>query len=116
MSIEKEDLGSKNMLEELESKLSELKLEQEETLILLEEEKKEREFYQLIADFTFCWELWFAPDGDIKFCSPSCFDLTEFTSNQIVDSDEGVKMLVYELDHDKFTRFLSDYIGQILIN
>lgn len=116
MSIEKEDLGSKNMIEELESKLSELKLEQEETLILLEEEKKEREFYQLISDFTFGWELWFAPDGDIKFCSPSCFDLTGFTSNQIVDSDEGVKMLVYELDHDKFTRFLSDSIGQILIN
>ena len=116
MSNKDEKSTYKAQIERLESKLSELKFEQEETRILLEEERGQRAFYQLISDFTFGWELWFEADGVIKFCSPSCFDLTGFTANQIVDATEGVKMLVYELDHEKFTKFLADSLGQTLIN
>ena len=47
------------------------------------EERKKRQFYQLVADFTFGWEIWLEPGGKIKYCSPSCYDLTGFTSNQI---------------------------------
>ena len=116
MSIEEENKGYKSQIERLESKLSKLKFEQEETSILLAEEKRQRKFYQLISDFTFGWELWFDPEGSVKFCSPSCLDLTGFTSSQIVDSEDGLEKIVYQLDFEKFSKFLTDSLGQGLIN
>ena len=64
-------------IRELETQLSELKFELKETKSLFAEEIEKQRYYQLIADFTFGWELWFDPSGKIKYCSPSCFDLTE---------------------------------------
>jgi PAS domain S-box-containing protein len=116
MSIEEENKAYQKRIEHLESKLSELKFEQEETLISLEEEKRQRKFYQLIADFTFGWELWFDPEGGLKFCSPSCFDLTGFTSSQMIDLDDRLEKIVYQLDFEKFNKFLTGSLGQGLIN
>lgn len=94
-----------NQARELEVKVSELKFELEELKTLLEEEQNQREFYQFVADFTFGWELWLEPGGKIKYCSPSCFDLTGFTANQIMDSEGISELLVYEPDREKFTKY-----------
>jgi len=77
---------SNERIRELESKLSDIKFELEESLSLLKDEREKREFYQLIADFTFGWELWLDSSGKIKYCSPSCLDLTGFTANQVITS------------------------------
>jgi PAS domain S-box-containing protein len=103
-------------IRELESQLSVLKLELKETKTLLSEENEKQKFYQLIADFAFGWELWFSPSGEIKYCSPSCFDLTGFTSNQIIASEGITELLVYQTDREKFTEFLSQSIDQMLMN
>ncbi len=70
----------------------------------------------MIADFTFGWELWFEHDGKIKYCSPSCLDLTGFTSNQIIASGNIAELLVYEPDREKFDLFLKEAIDQVLMN
>ncbi len=105
-----------NQIRELEVKVSELKFELEELKALLEEEQNQREFYQFVADFTFGWELWLEPGGKIKYCSPSCFDLTGFTANQIMVSDGISELLVYEPDKEKFTKFMADSLAQLLVN
>lgn len=105
-----------NQARELEVKVSELKFELEELKALLEEEQNQREFYQLVADFTFGWELWLEPGGKIKYCSPSCFDLTGFTANQIMVSEGISELLVYEPDREKFTKFMTDSLAQLLVN
>ena len=105
-----------NQARELEAKVSELKFELEELKTLLEEEQNQREFYQFVADFTFGWELWLEPGGKIKYCSPSCFDLTGFTANQIMDSEGISELLVYEPDREKFTKFMADSLAQLLVN
>jgi len=106
----------KNRIKDLELKISELKFELEEATSLLEEEKIQRQFYQLIADFTFGWELWFEPNGNVKYCSPSCFDLTGFTTNQILGSSGISELLVYEPDREKYSGFLSNSLDQLLVN
>lgn len=105
-----------NQIRSLEVKVSELRFELEELKALLEEEQNQREFYQLVADFTFGWELWLEPGGKIKYCSPSCFDLTGFTANQIVVSEGISELLVYEPDREKFTKFMADSLAQLLVN
>lgn len=106
----------KPLIEKLESQLSALALELEEKNEILAGESEKRQFYQLIADFTFGWELWFEPNGKIKYCSPSCFDLTGYSSNQIISAANLAELLVYELDTEKFNAFILNSLNQININ
>lgn len=105
----------KKQIRELESQLSRLKFELEEARALVLEENKKHLFYQLIADFTFGWELWLEPSGIIKYCSPSCFDLTGYTSNQIIAAESIVDLLVYQTDREKYSDFLHQSLDQMLV-
>lgn len=106
----------KDSVGELETQLSELKFELKEAKLELEEEREKQIFYQFIADFTFGWELWLEPSGKIKYCSPSCFDLTGYTANQIIASESIVVLLVYQADIEKYNLFLSESLDQLLVN
>ena len=106
----------KNRIRELEIQLSELKFEIREAKLQIEEETESHRFYRLIADFTFGWELWFNPSGKINYCSPSCFDLTGFTSNQIIAAESIAELLVYQMDKEKYSEFLSHSLDQMLVN
>jgi PAS domain S-box-containing protein len=103
-------------IKQLETQISELKFEVEEKTELLKQEQEKRQFYQLVADFTFGWELWFDPSGKINFCSPSCLDLTGYTANQILESPSLSGLLVYVADREKFEGFLHNALNQNLIN
>ncbi len=116
MSSEETIEKYKNRIRELETQLSELKFEIRETKLQVEEETENHRFYQLIADFTFGWELWFDPSGKINYCSPSCFDLSGFTSNQIIAAESIAELLVYQLDKEKYSEFLSNSLDQMLVN
>lgn len=103
-------------IKKLETQNSDLKFELEETRILLEEETQKRSFYQMIAEFAYDWELWFDQDGNIRYCSPSCYDLTGFSSNEIIGSSGIDTLLVYETDKTKFNDFLQGSLRQSLVN
>lgn len=106
----------KNKIKELELKISELTYELADTKTMLDEEKSKHDFFQLIADFTYGWELWFDPSGKIKYCSPSSFDITGFTANQIVHSSGIAELLVYEPDRAKYQDFIAKSLDQLLVN
>lgn len=116
MSSEENNDKYKNRIRELELQQSELKFELRESKLLASEESEKQRFYQLIADFTFGWELWLDPSGRINYCSPSCFDLSGYTSNQIVASKSIVELLVYQVDREKYSEFLSNSLDQMLVN
>ena len=105
-----------NTTNELESQLSKMRMELEEVRAALEEEQNQRQFYQLIADFTFGWEMWFGPTGEIKYCSPSCFDLTGFTANQVIASENISILLIYEPDREKYNQFIANSLDQLIMN
>lgn len=105
-----------NKIRELEVQISDLKFELEETKVQLEEQLNHRQFYQLVSDFTFGWEIWLEPGGEIKYCSPSCHDLTGFTANQIIASSGITELLVYEPDQGKFNNFILKSLEQLIMN
>ena len=107
---------TKEYIQKLEQQVSSLKFELLESDKLLSEEKEKRQFYQMIADFTFGWELWFTPDSKIIYCSPSCFDLTGYTSNQIMASEGIAPLLIYEPDCKKYLTFVKESLDQMLVN
>ncbi|WP_319590941.1 PAS domain S-box protein [uncultured Draconibacterium sp.] len=113
--------GEKNQdqnkrIEELEQELSKLKLELENSRFQEEQEREKRLFYQMIAEFAFAWELWFEPNGKIKYCSPSSSDLTGYTANQIITSPGIAALLVYDTDKEKYNNFLTGALNQTLVN
>ena len=114
--LNKTDSTSEDRIKAQELEISELRFELEETNIQFKEEREKHQFYQLIADFTFGWEIWFDPRGNIKYCSPSCFDMTGYTANQILSSESISELLVYEADVKKYNNFLSNSRDQMLVN
>ena len=103
-------------IKELEQQLSEMKLQLEEMKALLQQEQEQHQFYQLVADFTFGWELWIDPGRNIKYCSPSCNDITGYTANQVISSGSISDLLIYSVDKDKFEYFFSQALEQVIIN
>ena len=78
--MQKSDKQAQNRIHELEAQLSELKLELENIQFQAEKENEKKQFYQLIADFTFGWELWFEPNGKIKY--PVLLNIFESNSRE----------------------------------
>ncbi len=116
MSVGKNQDELNSRIRELELELSNMKLELENANYQNKTETEQHQFYQLIADFTFGWELWFMPKGEIKYCSPACYDLTGFTANQIISSSGIKELLVYEIDREKYSDFLTNALNQSLVN
>jgi PAS domain S-box-containing protein len=71
--------------------------------------RKSEERYRTVADFTYGWEYWLAPDGSLPYVSPSCERLTgyraeEFQSDptlmvRIVHPDERARISTHLHDH-----------------
>ena len=116
MASDKNSGDNSNRIKKLEKELSALRFKQEETQELLESEKQKSAFYQRVADFSFGWELWFNLHGNIEYCSPSCYELTGYTANQLIDSPSVTELVVYEPDREKFEVFFNNALKQNLIN
>jgi PAS domain S-box-containing protein len=100
----------------LESKISSLKMELEDVQSAFREEQEQRVFYQMVAEFAFGWELWFDPSGVVKYCSPSSFDLTGYSSNEIIQVPSVSELLVFSSDREKFEAFISGSVNRIIAN
>lgn len=116
MSNDQNSKSGEDYIRDLELKVSRLESELGDIRAQFQKEQEQKSFYQLVADFTFDWELWFAPSGKINYCSPSCRDMTGYTANQVIDAPSVSELLVYSADRDKFDRFLSDSINQLLVS
>ncbi|MBT3382693.1 MAG: PAS domain S-box protein [Prolixibacteraceae bacterium] len=108
--------SNQERIQELETELSDLKLEFENLKFQWLKESEKHQFYQLIADFTYGWELWLEPKGQIKYCSPSCFDITGYSANQILNSLSIAELILYNPDQRKFEDFISRSLDQLLVN
>lgn len=115
MSNDKREYLDKR-IKELEAELSSLKYDLENVKFQLSDETEKHLFYQLIADFSFGWELWFQPNGKIKYCSPSCYDLTGFSANQIIASSGITELLVFDEDKARYSEFFINALNQSLVN
>lgn len=116
MAAKNQAAHSHQRISELESLVSNLRNEISDLQDSLNAERDNRQFYQLIADFTFGWELWFNQTGTMRYCSPSAYELTGYTANQILMATSLSELLVYNSDREKFDDFITRSINQVLVN
>ena len=60
--------------------------------------------YRTVADFTYDWEYWRAPDGKLLYVSPSCERITGYSVNHILDHPNILQEIVIDEDKEIFAQ------------
>jgi PAS domain S-box-containing protein len=82
-------MGKKPTHKQLEQKVKELEKEAGERREAEEARLRSEERFRTVADFTFDWEYWIAPDGNYVYVSPSCERITGYRPNEF-QKDPGL--------------------------
>jgi PAS domain S-box-containing protein len=64
------------------------------------EQNEER--FRTVADFTYDWEWWMAPDGEYLYISPSCQRITGYSREEFLKDPELLQRIIHPEDRDKF--------------
>jgi PAS domain S-box-containing protein len=62
-------------------------------------ESEER--FRTVADFTYDWEFWISPDGNLIYISPSCERLTGYSRQRFLEDPLLVEKIVHVDDRDR---------------
>jgi len=56
--------------------------------------------YRTVADFTHGWEYWEAPEGALRYCSPSCEGITGYSAREFMADPSLLQQIVHPEDAD----------------
>jgi PAS domain S-box-containing protein len=59
--------------------------------------------YRIVADFTFDWEYWEAPDGKLRYVSPSCARITGYSPQDFLANPHLLNNLILPQDRAVWT-------------
>lgn len=91
---------------ELNKMNQDLLLEISERKKIEEAFRQSEERFRTVADFTYDWEYWIAPDQSIVYMSPSCERITGYTRDEFSDSPELLRRIVHPDDLCEFLRLI----------
>ncbi len=60
--------------------------------------RSSEERYRTVAEFTYDWEVWVAPDGSYRYVSPSCARVAEHTAEEFVSDPATMERIVHPED------------------
>ena len=63
--------------------------------------RESEERYRTVADFTYDWEYWVAPDGSLRYCSPSCERLTGYHAEEFVRQPSLLTEIIHAEDRER---------------
>jgi len=66
--------------------------------------------FRTVADFTYDWESWIAPDGTYKYVSPSCQRITGYGAHEFLKDAKLLEEIVHPDDRKLLVRHLKDEI------
>jgi PAS domain S-box-containing protein len=69
--------------------------------------------FRTVADFTYDWESWVAPDGTYKYVSPSCQRISGYGANEFLTDAKLLEKIVHPDDHKLLVRHLKGEIEGI---
>jgi PAS domain S-box-containing protein len=64
--------------------------------------------FRTVADFTYNWESWIAPDGTYEYVSPSCQRITGYSANEFLTDATLLEKIVHPDDRKLLTRHLKN--------
>ncbi|GET34603.1 hypothetical protein PbJCM13498_34660 [Prolixibacter bellariivorans] len=79
-----------------------------ERLKIEEALRESEERYRTVADFTYDWEYWMAPDGKYIYISPSCERITGYLPEDFVNDPNLFSSLVHPDDHKAYFTHLEE--------
>ncbi len=71
--------------------------------------KKSEELLKTVSDFTYDWEYWVSPSGDILYCSPSCLKITGYNPEEFINKSVSLEAIVHPDDRESFLGHRSYY-------
>jgi PAS domain S-box-containing protein len=72
--------------------------------------RTEEERFRTVADFTYDWEYWSAPDGSLLYNSPSCERITEYPPQAFMNNASLLSQIVIPDDRELFLNHLENEI------
>ncbi len=69
------------------------------------QESEER--YRTVADYTYDWESWLSPSGELLYTSPSCERMTGYPPEKFVENPEFIKQIIHGEDLPFWERFMA---------
>jgi PAS domain S-box-containing protein len=110
-----EIMRTKEGLRELvEEKTAELKKSYQALQLELDEKewaekslKESEERFRTIADFTYDWECWVAPDGTYNYISPSCERITGYRADDFLKNSGLLEEIIHPEDRPQVIKHLS---------
>ncbi len=64
--------------------------------------------FRTVADFTYDWESWIAPDGTYIYVSPSFERITEYQAQEFINRTELLDKIIHPDDHNFLSRHLEE--------
>lgn len=80
--------------------------------------RESEEKYRMLADYTFDWEYWIAPDETILYTTPSCERITGYTAKDFAEDKGLIKKIIHRddghaLDHHMTQGFTRHQPGAV---
>lgn len=68
--------------------------------------------YRTVAEFTYDWEYWEGPDGNLRFVSPSCERITGYTAQEFMDNPGLLKDIIIDEDREIWEQLHSEAFSE----
>jgi len=72
--------------------------------------REEEQRFRTVADFTYNWETWIAPDGTYLYVSPSCKRITGYSVREFIQDSKFLEKIVHPDDLDLIHSHLIDHM------
>jgi PAS domain S-box-containing protein len=59
--------------------------------------------YRTVADFTYDWEFWQSPEGDMIYVSPACERITGYAAAEFVNNRHLIDQIILPEDREQYT-------------
>ncbi len=60
--------------------------------------------YRIVADYTYDWEYWLAPDGSLRYISPSCERISGYRASEFLENPELLDTILHPEDCEYYDR------------
>jgi PAS domain S-box-containing protein len=78
-----------------------------------EELRRSEEGFRMIADLSYYWETWRAPDGKYLYVSPSCERITGYRQEQFIADPNFLENITHPADQEKVSEHLREELDQM---
>ncbi|MFA5267174.1 MAG: PAS domain S-box protein [Methanoregula sp.] len=80
--------------------------------------RESEEKYRMLADYTYDWEYWIAPDETIRYTTPSCERITGYTAREFAEDKGLIRKIIHPddihaLDHHMSHGFTREEPGVV---